>query len=379
MKVAMSLLCENPLLRTGLTTLFHEFVKHSLRLFPRVSWLLFAGPNQEWTIEDPRVRVDRQFPANDRLRERLFADHFKVPAAAHAAGADVLLTIGFVPMRKPLPVVMHIFSLQHLDSQNRVGLARGLYRKWLTQFSWPKADLIITNSKFAQSQILAVRPEFSDRLVQSYEGLQHEQFTPIQVSGESEKLKNQFGLEPGYVLWISNFYPYKQASLLIDAYAKLPDEIRRRHPLVCVGADWVGELRARQEQVAKLGLRNEVKFFGWIADEWLAPLYRNGRVFCLPSREETFGRCVIEAMACGAPCVVNDIPIMREVTAGDAIVVDFRNQTLAAKALAKALTDESWRREMIPAGLARAKHFTFERLATERINAVYKLVLRKKV
>jgi len=379
MKVAMSLLCENPYLRTGLTTLFHEFVKHSLRLFPRVSWLLFVGPNQQWTIEDSRIELNREFPANDRLKERLVADHFQVPGVARAAGADALLTIGFVPVRKTLPVAMHIFSLQHLDPANRVGVARALYRKWLTQFSWPKADLIITNSQFARSQVLSVLPQFADRLVQSYEGLQHEQFNTVAAADEAEKLRAQFGIAPGYLLWISNFYPYKQASLLIDAYAQLPADLRRRYPLIFVGGDWVGELEARQEQVTRLGLDKDVTFIGWIADEWLAPFYRNARAFCLPSREETFGRCVIEAMACGTPCIVNDIPIMREVTAGHAEIVDFRNTHLVANALNRVLIDEAWRRDVIPVGISRAQEFTFERLAAERLAAIHRLVSRKKV
>ena len=124
MKLALSMLCENPLRKTGLTTLFHEFVSRGLELFPEVRWLIFAGPNQEWTINDPRVEMVRDFPANDQLNRRLFADHFQVPAVARARGADVLVTIGFVPFRKCLPTAMHVFSLQHLDKNNRVGFAR---------------------------------------------------------------------------------------------------------------------------------------------------------------------------------------------------------------------------------------------------------------
>jgi glycosyltransferase involved in cell wall biosynthesis len=379
MKVAMSLLCENPLAKTGLTTLFHEFVKHSVRLFPNVSWLLFAGPSQEWTITDPRVEVDRRFPANDRLKRRLLADHFEVPVAAKRWGADVLLTIGFVPVRKTLPVAMHVFSLQHLDSANRLGVAREYYRKWLTRFSWPKADLIITNSKFAQSQILSVYPHFAERLVQSYEGLQHEQFSAAPPADEAERVRAQFGFAPGYLLWISNFYAYKQAPLLIDAFARLPIELRRKHPLVFVGGECMGQLAAAREQVQQLGIANEVKFVGWVADEWLAPLYRQARAFCLASREETFGRCVIEAMACGVPCVVNDIPIMREVTDGHAALVDFRDTNRTCETISRALTDEHWRTNVIPAGIQRASRFTFERLATERILAVHQLVARKKL
>ena len=63
MKLALSILCENPLRRTGLTTTYHEFVARGLKLCPDVSWVVFVGPNQPWRVEDPRVEVVRDFPA----------------------------------------------------------------------------------------------------------------------------------------------------------------------------------------------------------------------------------------------------------------------------------------------------------------------------
>ena len=378
MKLALSMLCENPLRKTGLTTLFHEFVSRGLKLFPEVRWLIFAGPNQEWTINDPRVEVARDFPANDQLNRRLFADHFQVPAVARAKGADVLVTIGFVPFRKCLPTAMHVFSLQHLDKSNRVGFAREMYRKWVTKYSWPKADLVITNSKFAVSQILSVYPEFRERLVQSYEGLQHEQFHPVAPTDEAARLREKFGLTPGYFLWISNFYPYKQAELLLTGYAKLDAESRRRHPLVMVGGNWENALESAQALARQLGIFDDLRFPGWIDDEWLAPLYRHARAFCLASREETFGRCVIEAMACGAPCVVNDIPIMREVTDDHALIVDFKDAGRVAGALQSLAEDDVLHGRLRADGLRRAQNFTFEKLTTERITAIQRLVSGKR-
>jgi glycosyltransferase involved in cell wall biosynthesis len=372
------MLCENPKRRTGLTSLFHEFVFQGLRLFPEVQWLLFAGPNQEWTINSSQIEVVRDFPANDLLKCRLFADHFLVPAVARNRGADVLVTVGFVPIRKCLPTVMQVFSLQHLDPQNKIGFGRELYRRWVMKYCWPKADLVITNSKFAVGQILSVYPEFRERLVQSYEGLQPEQFNSTAGPDEAAKLRAKFGLGPRYFLWISNFYPYKQADLLIAGYAKLDAELRRKHPLVMTGTGWEGALERAQEQVKALGITPDVKFLNWIDDEWLAPLYRQALALCLPSREETFGRCVIESMACGTPCIVNDIPIMREVTDGQAMIVDFRNTASVTEALKQMAEDADTFARLRRAGLERAQQFTFEKLATERIGAIQRLVAARR-
>ena len=51
----------------------------------------------------------------------------------------------------------------------------------------------------------------------------------------------------------------------------------------------------------------------------LPALYRGAEVFVYPSRFEGFGIPVIEAMACGVPCVVSSHPSLDE-AAGDAAV-----------------------------------------------------------
>lgn len=377
MKIALSLLCENPLRKTGLSTAYHEFVSRSLVLFPELSWVVFVGPNQSWKVDSPRVEVVRDFPANDRLRRRIFAEHFLVPAVARARGAQVMIATGFVPIRKCLPTVLHVLSLQHLDKSNRIGLARELYRRFVTRFSWPRADLVITNSQFAVSQILGVFPEFRSKLVQAYEGLQHEQFNSTPLPGEIARLKAEVGLVPGYFLWLSNFYAYKQAEKLIAGYALLEPEIRRRHPLVMVGGEWAGVQAAAKEQVRALGLEADVKFLGWVGDEMLAPLYRAALAHVMPSREETFGRTVIEAMACGTPCVLNDIPIMHEVSAGHALIVDFKQPAQVADALRRIVNEEQLRQALREKGMARAQRFTFEQFTTERIGAIQRFLFQK--
>jgi glycosyltransferase involved in cell wall biosynthesis len=374
LKLALTILAENPQRKTGLTTMFHELVSRSLRLFPDVAWVIFAGPNQEWTIQDPRVEVVRDFPANDRLNRRLFADHFRVPAAARKHGAQALLTVGFVPTRKSLPTVLHVLSLQTLDKRNRLGFFREFYRNSMIKYNWPHADLIITNSQWTAGQVSALDSEFNRRLVISYEGLQHEIFHPVANAGEAGLLREKFGIQPGYFLWISNFYPYKQAPLLLAGYARLGADVRRRHPLVMAGGNWLDGLDQARAVAERLGIEQDVRFFGWVDDGLLAPLYRQARAFCLASREETFGRCVIEAMACGTPCVVNDIPVLREVTGGHALIVDYHDAGGVAAALQRLVADEPLAGTLRDAGIARARDFTFEKLATERVAAIRRLV-----
>ena len=377
MKLALSVLCEHPGRKTGLTTLFHEFVSHALPLFPEIDWVVYVGPTQEWTVHSPRVEVVRDYPANDRLGARLLADHFRVPADARCRGAAALLTVGFVPLRKCLPTVMQLFSLQHLDRTNRVGLARRVYRGLIVDRSVHQADLIITNSECAAGQIRQGYPEVTGRMLVSHEGLQHDQFFPTTPEAdEGSRVREKFGVSPGYLLWTSNFYAYKQADKLLAAYAQLPVPLRQQRPLVMVGGNWEGGLDQARAQAEALGLAADVHFLGWVDDTDLAPLYRQARGFVLASREETFGRCIAEAMACGTPCVVNDIPIMHEVTGGHALIVDFADSPAATDALTTLCTDDRRHAQLRTDGICWAKQFNFDKLASQRIAAICALLTK---
>lgn len=365
------MLCENPERKTGLTTLYHAFVERSLAQFADLEWVVYVGPDQEWEAGGNRVEVVRRFPANNRTMRRLFADHFLLAGDAVRRGVDCLVTTGFVPIVRTLPVAMHMLSLQHLSVDNRVGMARRLYRKVSAESGLDRAELVITNTEFAVSQILAVNAGCADRMVQSYEGLDHEEFHARACKAELSRLQEECGIEPGYLLWISNFYPYKQAELLIDAYAGLSAKLRQAMPLVMVGGGGWGEgLEAAKARVVEHGLEADVRFLGWAPDELIAPLYRSARVFALASREETFGRCVLEAMACATPCIVNDIPVMHEVTRGHAVLVDFGDLGAAVEGLRAAAEDEELRKRLVRNGKRRAKDFSFDILARERVDAI---------
>jgi alpha-1,3-rhamnosyl/mannosyltransferase len=371
--LALTTLCEHPQRRTGLTTYFHGLVRAGLKLYPNIRWVIFAGKEAEWPIVDDRVRIVHRFPANDRLFQRLWADHMNVPAVAKQMGADALLTVGFVPLRKLLPAVMGLFSLQHVDPKNKIGGRRQLYRRFMTRSGIKRADLLITNSESAASQTRTVFPNFSGRMLMSYDGLDPDQFGPEKALNENLELKRAFGIAPGYFLWVSNFYPYKQAELLLESYSRLDAGLRSAHPLVMVGGGWNGE-RSAVARARELGIESNVRFLGWVDDRWLAPLYRSAIAFCLASREETFGRIVTEAMACGTPCVLNDIPIMHEVTAGHALIVDFHNREQTSAALRQIVVDRDLHERLRVAGLSRAAEFSFEKMARERIDAILELL-----
>jgi glycosyltransferase involved in cell wall biosynthesis len=356
-KLALTTLCENPGRRTGLSTFFPEFIAHSRRLFPDVTWIVFAGKDAAWPDTDPGVEVCRDFPSNERPLPRLLADHLRVPREAARRGAAALLTVGFFPLRpQGLPVAMHVLAASHLRGG---GGPRHAYRRQAVARGLEQSALVIVNSSWMKSQLGPARCP----MLVSPEGLNHEQFGPTGASGVA-------GISGRYLLWASNLYPYKRIDLTLAAYAALPAATRSEFPLLVAGGDWNGGRARAEAEAARLGLREDVRFLGWVADEQLPALYRGAQAHLLSTSEETFGRSVLEAMACGCLNVVQDLPVLREVAAGTAVYVDYSDTAAAARVLEQACAGAAGREQLVAAGVRRAAEFSYERLARERVGAI---------
>jgi glycosyltransferase involved in cell wall biosynthesis len=356
-KLALSTLCENPRQRTGLSTLFHEFVGHARRVYPDVEWLVFAGRDEEWPVNDAGVEICRLYPSNERRLRRMFCDHFTVAREAKRRGASALLTVGFYPVRSfGLPIAMHVFAV---GNPGRTGRLRHAYRNWSVARGLARAAVVITNSQWAKCRLGGAATD----IIVSPEGMNHEMFKPDGSAGAP-------GVAGRYFLWVSNLYPYKRIDLAIAAYAALPEGRRAQLPLLVVGGDWCGEEAKAREFASRLGVAADVHFLGWVEDAMLPALYRGAMAHLLPTSEETFGRSVLEAIACGCPCVVQDLPVLREVAGESAFYVDYRDLPAATKALGLVCEDLEMRRQMVSAGITRSLQFSFERLARERVGAV---------
>ena len=95
---------------------------------------------------------------------------------------------------------------------------------------------------------------------------------------------------------------------------------------------------------------------GYVRDDALPALYRAAEVFVYPSRFEGFGMPVIEAMACGVPCVVSSHPSLDEACGDAALRADPDSAEQFADAIGQARADRDC---LVRRGLEHARRFTW--------------------
>jgi glycosyltransferase involved in cell wall biosynthesis len=110
-------------------------------------------------------------------------------------------------------------------------------------------------------------------------------------------------VSPFRILFVGRLVPYKGADLVLESLAT-SSLLRREAELIIVGD---GPQRLALENMAiSYGLTKRVTFTGQLSQREIAPHFRSASVFAFPSLREFGGAVVIEAMACGLPCIVMD-------------------------------------------------------------------------
>jgi len=231
-----------------------------------------------------------------------------------------------------------------------------------------RADAVIAVSHAAAEEIASNTPIPAGRIRVVHNAVDAPSLDATRV----ERVLGRLGLAGRpYVLWVGSLEPRKGVGTLVGAMAVLQ---RRGRGATLVLAGFEGWLRRGLLDAADVeALGSSLVQPGRVGEEELWCLYRGASVFAFPSRHEGFGLPVLEAMSQGAAVVASDIPALREVTGGAALLAPPGDTARWAEAIGGLLDDEPSRRRLGEAGRARSASFGIERMA-DATRAVYREV-----
>ena len=179
-------------------------------------------------------------------------------------------------------------------------------------------------------------------------------------------IRKKFDLSPEFILAIGSADPRKNISMLIEAYALLPHDLRSQHQLVIVWTHNYLEEEINQ-QITKLGITDLVKFIPRASDDDLILLYNAAALFVFPSLYEGFGLPPLEAIACGTPVLAANNSSLPEILGDAALFVDLKNDAELALKMTELLTNEQVRSDLIRKGFNRVKEFSWKKCASETL------------
>ena len=200
--------------------------------------------------------------------------------------------------------------------------------------------------------------EFGVRAHLVRNGVDTSRFRPAR--DRAERLADRAALGLGdrlAVLTVGGIEPRKGSLTLLEAFARLREELPGRDPLLLIvgGAtlfDYRDELERFAARARELGVVEHVRTTGTVEPAELERHLRAADVFAFPSTKEGFGLAALEALAAELPLVASDLDVFRTfLTDGDsALLTPVGDAGALAAALARVAGDGALRERLAGGG-----------------------------
>ncbi len=245
-----------------------------------------------------------------------------------------------------------------------------LYLDLSTRWNAHVATHVLADSEATRQALLACYGISAEKVTVVYPGYETD-LRPIKNAEKVAQVRNHYGLERPYILFLGRIQPRKNLARLITAF----EQVLKQHPsltLVLAGpSGWFADtIRAQAEA---LGLEKHVLFPGYIAAEDKAALISGAVLFAFPSLYEGFGFPVLEAQACGVPVLAAQTSSLPEVAGQGALLVDPLDSEVLAAAMLRLIEDTDLRNVLIARGKINVARFSWEKAARQTAEILQRL------
>ena len=344
----------------GINGYLQNLLRHLPQADASMTYTAFTSERRYAGVPGIELRFTR-LPTH-RPPVRILWEQAIQPWAMHRAAVDLLHAPAFVgPAAGGPPFVVTIHDLSFLLYPQNFRAWNRLYLRHFTRLSVRQARRVIAVSESTKQDVIQHYHLPADRIDVVYNGAD-ESFRPL-ADKQVTEFRAARHLPERFLLFVGTLEPRKNVVRLIEAYARLP---QGRPPLMLVGGKgWLyEEIFARVEA---LGVRDEVRFVGYVPAEELPWWYNAAHLFVYPSLYEGFGLPPLEAMACGTPVVTSTAASLPEVVGQAALTVEATDTEALTAAMERLLSNGDLRAEMQAAGRARAQGFSWARTARQTV------------
>lgn len=332
-----------------------------------------------WTTPDPVHVMD---PANrgreelaKLLREALIAslrpDMVCISSFFEGYADNAVASIGCFDQRTPTCAIAYdfiplLYPEQYLD--HSPGYTQ-YYKSKVKELG--RADLLLTISESSRQEAVELL-DVDATHVANISAACDPCFKPHEVRPEDHgAMLAKWGIMRRFILYTGGADERKNLRRLIEAFSRLPPDLRQHHQLLFAGKLSAGQQEELLGIARKHGLTSEeLCFTGFVSDEELVLAYNLCQLFVFPSWHEGFGLPPLEAMSCGAPAIAGNTSSLPEVMGWSEALFDPFDLESITRKMAQALGDAGFRRELIDHAWRQAPNFSWDACAKLAIDAM---------
>ncbi|MFH1284713.1 MAG: glycosyltransferase family 1 protein [Candidatus Peregrinibacteria bacterium] len=192
-----------------------------------------------------------------------------------------------------------------------------------------RADVVLTVSEVSKKDIVDVCGVEAGKIRVVYNDADEVYKGKVEKTFADEVL-GRFGIEGGkYFLYVGGYDERKNVSYLLDEFAKYDGG----NALVLAGGK-LFDNKLYKSFEEKTGGENVIRT-GFLKEKELAAMYQNCTAFVNFSEQEGFNIPILEAANCGAPLILSDIEVHREIAGNAAIFANIQKKGEGVAAMKK--------------------------------------------
>lgn len=258
----------------------------------------------------------------------LIQAHWSIPQG-------IMAIVALIMTRKKIPLVCTLHGSDLNFNTN--------FFKVLHQWIFKKSSYISTVSQFLKSEAIKIGIDSSKLTV-----------IPMGVDAQNIFTRPPNDTSRQHLLFVGRLIKNKGVDVLLKAMPMILEHFPEQK-LIIVGE---GAERKNLETLShELNISRQVSFIGAKAHDQLPFFYREASIFVSPTFSEGFGLTLVEALACGCPVIVSDVPGVRDIIEHQQTGLLFPagdNRALATNVIAL-LCDEKYRLSLAKNGYEKVR------------------------
>jgi glycosyltransferase involved in cell wall biosynthesis len=294
-----------------------------------------------------------------------------LPRAAKQHQVDLLhCTSNTAPLFLPVPLVLTLHDIIYLEKinfdQGSIYQKFGnLYRKWNVPLIVRKAKKIITVSNFERERIISYFGLNKDLVQTVYNGV-GVHFKKIVDEQKLIETKAKYNLPNEFIFFLGNTDPKKNVVGVLKAISILKNAGKLPCKLLMLDINRA-YLNSLAKEIGDSSVVDEIQFTGYVANSELPAIYSQATLFLYPSKRESFGIPLVEAMRCEVPIITSNTSSMPEIVADAALICDPFDANSIANAITTLYNNKELQQRLIAKSLKRSKLFTWKENADQTI------------
>ena len=190
------------------------------------------------------------------------------------------------------PLVFHYHGASSKLQKINLGLNSLICKK--------RINKIISISESAKKEIQQYFPTTSNSII--YNG--------VDTNFYKQKINKKFQKGNLQLLFVGNLFEYKNIQFIIKNFIKLKNQFPNIHLQIIGDGEYKQEIL---KIINELNLNKNIELVGRVNDEQLKEYYFSCDIYISASTWEFFNLPLLEAMSCGKPILISELPVHREI------------------------------------------------------------------